>query len=100
MQTRHDFSQKNLTLFERNEDEYFARLVTMDESWVYLYDPETKEMSKECKTSIPIPTEDVIFEVEQWFSSKAEDFYKEDLKQVKKRWQKCVTLQGDYMEKN
>lgn len=44
--------------------------------------------------------EDAIFEVEQWFSSKAEDFYKEGLKQVKKRWQKCVTLQGDYVEKN
>ncbi|KAJ7304231.1 hypothetical protein JRQ81_011768 [Phrynocephalus forsythii] len=44
--------------------------------------------------------EDVIFEVEQWFSSKSDDFYKEGLKQVKKRWQKCVTLQGDYVEKN
>ncbi|KAJ7342063.1 hypothetical protein JRQ81_008563 [Phrynocephalus forsythii] len=42
--------------------------------------------------------EDVIFEVEQWFSSKAKDFYKEGLKQVKKRWQKCVTLQGNYMK--
>ncbi|KAJ7332427.1 hypothetical protein JRQ81_014607 [Phrynocephalus forsythii] len=44
--------------------------------------------------------EDVIFEVEQWFSRKAEDFYKEGLKQVKKLWHKCVTLQEDYMEKN
>ncbi|KAJ7345798.1 hypothetical protein JRQ81_001748 [Phrynocephalus forsythii] len=43
--------------------------------------------------------EDVIFKVEQWFLSKVEDFYKEGLKQVKKRWQKCVTLQGDYLEK-
>lgn len=41
-QTRHDFSQQNLTLLERNEDDFFARLVTMDECWVYLYDPETK----------------------------------------------------------
>ena len=48
-QTRHDFSQQNLTLLERNEDDFFARLVTMDEGWVYLYDPETKEMSKEWK---------------------------------------------------
>lgn len=48
-QTRHDFSQQNLTLLERNEDDFFARLVTMDECWVYLYDPETKEMSKEWK---------------------------------------------------
>ncbi|KAJ7344747.1 hypothetical protein JRQ81_000697 [Phrynocephalus forsythii] len=212
-QTRHDFSQQNLTLLEQNEDNFFACLITMDECWVYLYDPETKEMSKAWKhpSSPPLPRrgrsrnlpgsrgvlltdlqkgetlnsnyycnlleklrdalkqkqhgmiskgiclladnapihtaqasvvtahrlgyellqhppyspdpapsdffplpemkkplhgrrfddrEDVIFEVEQCFSSKAEAFYKEGLKQVKKRWQKCVTLQGDYMEKN
>ncbi|KAJ7335020.1 hypothetical protein JRQ81_012961 [Phrynocephalus forsythii] len=198
-QTRHDFSQQNLTLLERNEDNFFAHLVTMDECWVYLYNPEIKEMSKEWKHPSPCPPkkakvqkyagkvmvsvfwdsrgkvcdalkqkrcaiiskgvrllankapvhtaptsvvtaqhlsyellqhppyspdlapsdfflfpkmkkplhgwrfddrENVIFEVEQWFSSKAEDFYKEGLKEVKKCWQKCVTLQGDYVEKN
>ncbi|KAJ7316636.1 hypothetical protein JRQ81_002798 [Phrynocephalus forsythii] len=52
-QTRHDFSQQNLTLLERNEDNFFARLVTMDECWVYLYNPETKEMSKELKHPPP-----------------------------------------------
>lgn len=34
----------------------------------------------------------VIFEVEQWFLIKSEDFYKDGLKEVKKRWQKCVTV--------
>ncbi|KAJ7324457.1 hypothetical protein JRQ81_017477 [Phrynocephalus forsythii] len=35
-QTCHDFSQQNLTLLERNEDKFFARLITMDKCWVYL----------------------------------------------------------------
>ncbi|KAJ7344583.1 hypothetical protein JRQ81_000533, partial [Phrynocephalus forsythii] len=55
-QTRHDIFQQNLTLLEQNEDFFFARLVTMDECWVYLYDLETKEMSKEWKhPSFPTP---------------------------------------------
>ncbi|KAJ7332328.1 hypothetical protein JRQ81_014508 [Phrynocephalus forsythii] len=48
-QTRHDFSQQNLTLLEWNEDSFFARLVTMDECSVYLYNPETTEISEEWK---------------------------------------------------
>ncbi|KAJ7304959.1 hypothetical protein JRQ81_010669 [Phrynocephalus forsythii] len=48
-QTRHNFSQQNLTLLEQNEDNFFACLVIMDECWVYLYNPETKEMSNEWK---------------------------------------------------
>ncbi|KAJ7335737.1 hypothetical protein JRQ81_013678 [Phrynocephalus forsythii] len=213
-QTRHDFSQQHLTLLEQNEDFFFACLITMGECWVYIYDPETKEMSKEWKhpscppskkakvqksgpgsrgviltdyllkgktlnsdyycnllqklcdalkqkccgmiskdirllaDNAPVHTaqasivinhhlgyellqhlphspdlapsnfflfpemkkpfhgrrfddrEDGIFEVEQWFLSKMDYFYKEGLKQVKKCWKKIVTLQGDYMEKN
>ncbi|KAJ7316258.1 hypothetical protein JRQ81_002420, partial [Phrynocephalus forsythii] len=54
-QTRHDFSQQNLTLLElqKNEDNFFARFITMDECWVYLYNPESKEMSKEWKHPSP-----------------------------------------------
>jgi histone-lysine N-methyltransferase SETMAR len=44
--------------------------------------------------------EDVIQEVEAWFSSKTQAFYSEGLRRVKKRWEKCVRLHGDYVEKN
>lgn len=55
-QTRHELSQQMLTLLEQDEEDFFARLITMDECWVYLYDPETKEMSKEWKhSSSPLP---------------------------------------------
>ena len=50
-QTRRDLSRQMLTLLEQDEEDFFGRLVTMDECWIYLYDPETKEMSKEWKHS-------------------------------------------------
>ena len=43
-------------------------------------------------------TDDVNQEMEQWFSTQSEDFYNGGLQKVKKRWEKCVTLDGDYVE--
>lgn len=40
-------SQELLDSAKGNPDRFFDRLVTMDESWVHHYDPETKEQSKE-----------------------------------------------------
>lgn len=221
-QTRHDLSREMLTLLEQDEEDFFSRLVTMDECWIYLYDPETKQMSKEWRQSSSPPpkkakvqksagkvmlsvfwdcrgivltdylvkgqtitgayycsllkklrdalklkrrgmltkgvrlladnapahssqvaaveaqqcgyeilqhppyspdlapsdfflfpqiknplrgrrfedTDEVIQEVEQWFSAQSEEFYNDGLRKVKKRWEKCVTLGGDYVEKS
>lgn len=219
---REELSQQMLSVLWKDEDDFFDRLITMDECWVYLYDPETKEMSKQWKhSSSPPPkkakvqksagkimlsvfwdcrgviltdyltkghtvtstyycnllnklkesvkqkrrgmltkgvrllvdnapahssqasvveamtcgfqlldhppyspdlapsdfflfpemktplrgrrfenTDDVIQEVEEWFSAKTADFYNEGLRKVKRRWEKCVELKGDYVEKN
>jgi histone-lysine N-methyltransferase SETMAR len=40
-------SQAILEHFRWNRAGFVARLVTMDETWIYLYDPETEEQSKE-----------------------------------------------------
>ena len=45
-------------------------------------------------------TDDVIQEVEQWFSMQSENFYKGCLRNVQKRWEKCVTLDSDCVEKS
>jgi len=45
-------------------------------------------------------TDEVIEEVEQWFSTQSEDFYNGGMRSVKQRWEKCVTLDGDYVEKS
>ena len=55
-QTWRDLLRQMLTLLEQDEEDFFGRLVTMDESWIYLYDPETKEMSKEWKHTTSSPT--------------------------------------------
>ncbi|XP_076049161.1 histone-lysine N-methyltransferase SETMAR-like [Oratosquilla oratoria] len=54
-QTRCDLSRQMLTLLEQDEEDFLGRLVTMDESWIYMYDQETKEMSKEWKLTTSFP---------------------------------------------
>ena len=39
--------------FARNESDFLGKLVTGDETWIYCYDPETKEQSKEWRQWFP-----------------------------------------------
>lgn len=40
-------SQRSLDMFKRNTNEFFRRFVTVDETWIHYYTPETKEQSKQ-----------------------------------------------------
>ncbi|XP_076059463.1 histone-lysine N-methyltransferase SETMAR-like [Oratosquilla oratoria] len=51
-QTRRDLSMQMLTILEQDEENFFGRLVTMDEIWTYMYDPEPKEMNYFAKDQI------------------------------------------------
>lgn len=42
---RVDVCSQLLEAFEANEDTFFSNMVTGDETWAYLYDPETKRQS-------------------------------------------------------
>lgn len=42
----------------------------------------------------------VINEVTSWLTSKNADFYRHGIQSCKKRWEKCVALQGTYVEKD
>jgi len=44
---RFQSSEKLLEFFRRNPDNFLSRLVTMDETWLYHYDLETKQQSME-----------------------------------------------------
>lgn len=49
-------SRKFLRRYDREGDEFLSRIVTTDETWLFMYDPETKEQSKQWKTpSSPPP---------------------------------------------
>jgi len=48
----HERGPKTSTeFFRRNPDDFLSRLVTMEESWLYHYDPETIQQSVEWRHS-------------------------------------------------
>jgi len=44
--------------------------------------------------------EEVINAVESWFARQKDTFYKDGIRQCRHRWEKCVVLEGDYVEKD
>jgi len=44
-------SEQVLDFFRRDPNDFLSRLVTMDETWLYHYDPETKQQSMEWRHS-------------------------------------------------
>lgn len=44
---RKNISTANLALFRRNPTEFYRRFITVDETWVHHYTPESKEQSKQ-----------------------------------------------------
>ena len=48
---RVDTSKLILKHFERSSDNFFERLITVDETWLHHYDPETKQQSMQWRHS-------------------------------------------------
>ena len=42
--------------------------------------------------------EEVIAETEAYFKSKDDTFYKKGIEKVEKRWNECITLEGNYVD--
>ena len=42
--------------------------------------------------------EEVIAKTEAYFESKDESFYKKDIEKLEKRWNECMTLEGNYVD--
>ena len=42
--------------------------------------------------------EEVIAETEAYFGSKDESFYKKGIEKLEKRWNECITLEGNYVD--
>ena len=43
--------------------------------------------------------EEVVTAVEEWFNGKDPDFFSSGLMALEHRWSKCITLEGNYIEK-
>jgi len=48
-------SEQLLKFFRRDSNDFMSRLVTMDETWLYHYDPETKQQSSGGVAAHPAP---------------------------------------------
>jgi len=42
--------------------------------------------------------EEVIAETEAYFEAKDKSFYKKGIELLEKRWNQCITLEGDYVD--
>ena len=47
---RHHASRRFLSQYRREGTQFLDKIITTDETWMYLYDPQTKEQSKQWKT--------------------------------------------------
>ena len=43
--------------------------------------------------------EEVVMAVEEWANGKDLDFFSSGLMELEHRWSKCITLEGNYLEK-
>ena len=43
--------------------------------------------------------EEVVMAVEEWVNGKDPDFFSSGLMALEHRWSKCITLEGNYIEK-
>ncbi|KYN29152.1 hypothetical protein ALC57_01425 [Trachymyrmex cornetzi] len=86
---RLSISKQCLKLFKHNPNEFLRRVVTVDETWIHYYTPETKQQSNE----------EVIAETEAYFVEFDKSYFSERLKKWQKHWEKCILLKGDYVKK-
>ena len=92
-------SCKEVLELESKDTRFFYGIVTMDETWVHHFDPKMKSSSMQWKTpSSPTPKKARVEHFE-WFESHPKSYYAQGLLKVKERWQKCVDMQGEYVEK-
>jgi len=64
-------SEQNVEFFRRDPNYFLSRLVTRDETWLYHYDPETKQQSMEWRYSgSPRPPQKIPSAKIRWKSSR------------------------------
>ena len=89
-------SCKELIELESKDTRFYDRIVTMDETWVHHFDPEMKSSSMKWKTpSSPTPKKArrmVLVPSEVILRSRT-------FEGQRKVAEKCVDMQGDYVEK-
>jgi len=121
---RETTSEQCLTLFKRNPKEFLRRFVTVDETWIHWYTPETKaklvELGYELLPHPPYTpdlapcdfflfpnlkkslagqkfasNEEVVAATEACFADLEKSYFSDGLKKLEHRWVKSIELKGD-----
>ena len=81
-------SEAILALFRCNPDEFLRRYIIVDQTWIYHYTPETNESSKQA-------SKEVIAQTDAYFEDLPTSYFLDSSKKL----EKCIELQGNYVEK-
>ncbi|CAK9806326.1 hypothetical protein ANTPLA_LOCUS4839 [Anthophora plagiata] len=91
-------SEAGLALFRCNPDEFLRRYITVDEISIHYDTPETKEQLKQWVfKSDPAPKKAKT--VKSADKDLPKSYFLDGLKKLEKRWEKCINLKGNYVEK-
>ncbi|GFT93981.1 putative DD34D transposase [Trichonephila clavipes] len=121
-QQRIDDSKNCLELFKRNKFEFLRRYVTMDETWLHHFTPESNRSQpsglhamnqlqsvERRKSRLVRPQEDalwtkfcadeeIIAETEAYFTAEDKSYYKNGIEKLYGRYNRCIALEGNYIE--
>ena len=90
-----------LEAYEKDGDLLLDRLVTGDETWVKHVTCETKKQSMEWGHTTQRFGDDAELQagVNEWLKSQAANFCDDGINKLVHRYDKCLNLNGDYVEK-
>ena len=85
-QRRLECCEQLLQRYRNEGDNFLLNIVTGDESWVLKGNHYTSD-------------DEVKAAVKSWIREKSEECFSDGIKKLVTRWEKCVSLNGDYVEK-
>ena len=102
-ETRKTVCSELLEQYGNGGDDFLARIVTGDETWLHHFSPETKKLKlKESLRGTKFQDDDSLVNAAKlWLRRAGPDFYRAgtSIQALVTRWRKAVERDGDYVEK-
>jgi len=74
-------------------------VMTADKTWACYFMPKSKRSSMQWRRAEFRNNEEVIQDVQEWLHWQPKDFFLSGIRKLPDRWPKCITNQGNYVEK-
>ncbi|PSN41262.1 hypothetical protein C0J52_14348 [Blattella germanica] len=100
-ETRKTVCSELLEQYGNGGDDFLARIVTGDETWLHHFSPETKKLKlKESLRGTKFQDDDSLVNAAKlWLRRAGSDFYRAGIQALVPRWRKAVEMDEDYVEK-